>query len=293
MTQHVDLQKLGMQIVRSVSALYDLIQIKKATNKIAFIPTMGSLHEGHLSLIREAKRHQRFTVCSIFVNPTQFNDPKDFELYPRNLDADIQLLGNEICDLLFLPSVTDIYPEPQVIKHYDLGTLENVLEGAHRPGHFQGVCMVVERLLELVMPDELYLGKKDFQQCQVIEKLLEINNQTDSIRLIKVDTVREQNGLAMSSRNQRLSANAREQASIIFVLMQDAKEKLLQGASVVNELLDRCRKSLLDNSFEAVDYFELVYRKDLSKADQLQVGHCQIVVAAIIEGVRLIDNIEI
>jgi pantoate--beta-alanine ligase len=151
--------------------LIDFIQKKrKSIVKIGFIPTMGALHKGHISLIEKSKSENDITICSIFINPTQFNNPNDFEKYPVTIDADIEKLELNGCDILFMPSVDDIYPENFQKSHFELGYLDSILEGKHRAGHFQGVCMVVKRLLEIVNCDILYLGQKDYQQCMVIKK---------------------------------------------------------------------------------------------------------------------------
>ena len=152
-----------------------LISQHRQGKKIGFVPTMGALHEGHLSLIEESKKLNQMTVCSIFINPRQFNNPNDLLHYPVTIDQDIQKLEEHGCDILFLPAISDIYPEDFQPKHYDLGYLETVLEGKYRPGHFQGVCAVVEQLLKICTSHTLYLGKKDYQQCLVIKRLCEIN----------------------------------------------------------------------------------------------------------------------
>ena len=188
-----------------------LAKKKKNGNLIGFVPTMGALHNGHLSLIAQCKMQNTITVSSIFVNPTQFNQAKDFEKYPVTLENDINLLEKAGCDVLFLPSVTEIYPNGIAnLPQYQLGYLETVLEGKYRPGHFQGVCQVVHRLLDIVQPNNLYLGQKDYQQCMVIKKLVEITNL--NINIVVGSTLREANGLAMSSRNMRLNDDERKKA---------------------------------------------------------------------------------
>src|SRR5690242_13565632 len=184
---------------------------RQTENNIGFVPTMGALHSGHLSLIEASKKENSITVSSIFVNPTQFNDPTDFEKYPVTIEKDIDLLEGIGCDAIFLPSVEEIYPNgTKSVKHYELGYLEKILEGKFRPGHFQGVCMVVERLLEIVEPDKLYLGQKDFQQCMVIRKLISLMGKENTISLEISPTLREPDGLAMSSRNVRLNEEERK-----------------------------------------------------------------------------------
>ena len=178
----------------------------KNGKRIGFVPTMGALHPGHISLIKKSKTENPVTVCSIFINPSQFNDPADFKKYPVTIETDIDMLEEADCDALFLPGSEEIYPDGYSnSKLYDIGYLETVLEGKYRPGHFQGVCMVVDRLLDIVQPDQLFLGQKDYQQCMVIKRLLILKGQTDKIGLSICPTLREADGLAMSSRNLRLS----------------------------------------------------------------------------------------
>ncbi len=257
---------------------------------IGFVPTMGALHTGHLSLIESSIKANPVTVCSIFVNPTQFNDPKDFEKYPITIEKDIELLANAGCDILFLPSVKEIYPdELSPSLKYDLGYLERILEGKFRPGHFQGVCMVVHRLLEIVMPDNLYLGQKDYQQCMVIKKLIALIGLSNAILVNICPTLREPDGLAMSSRNVRLNEDERKKATAIFRNLSFIKENLttvdLKG------LKETAFKNLSEAGFN-VDYIEIADANDLSKIDDWD-GQKKLVAlaAAFMKEVRLIDNI--
>ena len=182
---------------------------------IGFVPTMGALHEGHISLITISKKETDITVCSIFVNPTQFNDPRDFQKYPITLEKDIALLEDAGADILFLPGVAELYPTgTTTLEHYDLGRLEDLLEGKYRPGHFQGVCQVMNRLLKVVRPDHLFMGQKDFQQCMVVQRLLTLMALPS--RLHRCPIIREADGLAMSSRNQRLNPAQRLRAVAIY-----------------------------------------------------------------------------
>ena len=188
----------------------------KKQDTVGFVPTMGALHEGHLSLIKMSKKENQITVCSIFINPAQFNDPVDFKNYPETIEKDIALLDSVLCDILFLPDVEEVYPDGlNITKHYDLGTLETILEGKYRPGHFQGVCKVVHRLLEIVKPTRLYIGQKDYQQCKVITRLLELIKNEIELEIIICPTLREKDGLAMSSRNLRLNSEERKMAKMI------------------------------------------------------------------------------
>ena len=179
-----------------------------ARQTIGFVPTLGALHEGHISLIAISKQSTALTVCSIFVNPTQFNDPKDFQKYPITLEKDLPMLEKAGVDVLFLPEVAEMYPGgTKGLETYDLGSLETLLEGKFRPGHFQGVCQVMRRLLEMVRPDDLFMGSKDYQQCMVVQRLLTLMQLPATLHRCPI--VREADGLAMSSRNRRLDPGQR------------------------------------------------------------------------------------
>lgn len=257
--------------------------------RIGFAPTMGALHPGHLTLISASKINDGVTVCSIFVNPTQFNDPKDFEKYPVTIDRDIELLEMAGCDVLFLPAVSEIYPGGKAqSRHYDLGYLESVLDGKFRPGHFQGVCTVVERLLDIVKPGNLYLGQKDYQQCMVITRLVELMGRRDSIHINICPTLREPDGLAMSSRNMRLNENERQTATEIFKTLSAIKKNLQPGDLV--PLKERAIKRLKEAGFKT-DYIEIADAASLELLHEWD-GRRKLVAltAAFLNEVRLIDN---
>jgi pantoate--beta-alanine ligase len=262
----------------------------KSGKKTGFIPTMGALHEGHLSLIRLSKMATDLTVCSIFVNPTQFNDPADFEKYPVTTDSDIALLLSAGCDILFLPDVAEMYPEGvKSSRHYDLGNMENLLEGKFRPGHFQGVCQVVHRLLDQVQPDQLFLGQKDYQQCMVINQLLHLTGFDKKIMLRVCPTLREPDGLAMSSRNRRLNETDRITANTIYRLLTQIKEQLHPGDL---SLLKNTAIAQLQEAGFRTDYIELADAETLQPVDSWN-GNQKLValVAAFLGPVRLIDNL--
>jgi pantoate--beta-alanine ligase len=272
-----------------------LTAAKKDGKRIGFAPTMGALHAGHLSLIAQAKEKCDLVVCSIFVNPTQFNDPADFEKYPVTIDQDILLLTDAGCNVLFLPSVQEVYPDGLTAKrHYDFGPLETVLEGAFRPGHFQGVGQVVHLLLDLVQPDMLFMGQKDLQQCLIINKLLRLMN--SPIQLVICPTKREEDGLAMSSRNLRLNPTERVNALHIYNALTYVKEHI--GSMPFADLKAAATCQLADNGFEP-DYFELVSvdaNGDIVfPSTKPASGPLYAVVAAreISSNVRLIDNLEV
>lgn len=257
--------------------------------KIGFVPTMGALHEGHLSLIRLSKAATDLTVCSIFVNPTQFNDPSDFAKYPITTDKDIALLLTAGCDLLFLPDVTEMYPDGMtVVPAYDLGAMETLLEGKYRPGHFQGVCQVVHRLLLQVRPDDLFLGQKDYQQCIVINRLLQLTGFSETVTLHICPTLREPDGLAMSSRNRRLNKTERNLAATLFRTLSYLKQQLQPGNC---EVLLQTAAAQLEREGFRTDYLVLADAVTLQPVSSWD-GNQQLVVlvAAFLGDVRLIDN---
>lgn len=257
--------------------------------KIAFIPTMGALHAGHTSLIGRAVQNDQLSVCSIFVNPTQFNDPEDFKKYPKSTDADIALLTEAGCDVLFLPEVEEVYPggSDQTIA-YDFGYLETVLEGAHRPGHFRGVGQVVGRLLEIVQPHFLYLGQKDFQQCMVIGDLIRQMGDRLRSQLVICPTVREADGLAMSSRNRRLTEPQRALAGIIYQCLVSIQGK--QDTDHFRIVQKECLDLLNAKGFEP-EYVSLAEAETLQLMDEYDSSKKQVaLIAAKLGNIRLIDN---
>ncbi len=264
------------------------IQRRLIPIKTGFVPTMGALHEGHLSLIKQAKEKSDITICSIFVNPTQFNDPKDFEKYPKTIEQDIEMLVKTGCDILFLPTVQEIYPSGTAnIPHYELGYLETVLEGKYRPGHFQGVCQVVDRLLEIVKPDFLFLGQKDFQQCLVVQKLIEIKK--INTKLIIGGTLREKDGLAMSSRNMRLNSVERNLAVSIYESLIQINQQLHPGS--LESIKEMAIEYLTLRGFQ-VDYAEIANAETLEIINEWN-GTEKVValIAAYLNEIRLIDNL--
>tara|TARA_Y100000589_G_scaffold321098_1_gene351873 strand:- start:80427 stop:81311 length:885 start_codon:yes stop_codon:yes gene_type:complete len=200
-----------------------ILNLRKKGKKIGFVPTMGALHEGHLQLVKQSLAGNDITVVSIFVNPIQFNNPQDLEKYPRTLEDDLEKLQQTGCDIVFTPTEKEMYPEGKPTEIiYDFGQLERVMEGKHRPGHFNGVAIVVKRLFEITLPHNAYFGEKDFQQLKIIQALV-AQEQMD-INIVPCPIVREPSGLAMSSRNERLSADERQKAAIISKLLQEIKD---------------------------------------------------------------------
>lgn len=280
-----------MIILRTREAINtQLHRLQTYQSTIGLVPTMGALHDGHLELVRMAKESSDIVVVSIFVNPTQFNNSEDFKAYPKRLDKDLQLLDNLKVDFVFLPETEEIYPHlPQVRLHF--GSLENVLEGAFRPGHFQGVGIVVSKLLNFVKPQKAFFGQKDLQQVAVIKAL--VHDLSFDVELIVIPTVRESDGLAMSSRNLRLSATQRKQATIIFKTLSKAKFELLQGREWL-EVQIECISELSNLQEFRIEYLELVRPDTFQLMSGLEGQQAvSICIAAYLEDVRLIDNVSV
>jgi pantoate--beta-alanine ligase len=278
-----------MIIFKKVKDIGEYLQKQQAPkNPIGFVPTMGALHQGHLSLLKECQKISKITVCSIFVNPTQFNNVEDLKKYPQSVSNDILLLEQNECNVLFLPDEKEIYPdERSKQKHFDLGYLETILEGKFRPGHFQGVSLVVEKLLKIVNPDFLFLGQKDFQQCLVIQRLVGLMNK--NIKIIICPILREESGLAMSSRNLRLSFSDRKLASELFRTLVSIKDKLKSEDFL--KLKDQAIQDLETKGFK-VEYLELAKKSSLEIVSHFKPEEGLIIlIAAFLGNVRLIDNL--
>jgi pantoate--beta-alanine ligase len=248
---------------------------------------MGALHEGHLSLVKLAKKQSDIVVVSIFVNPTQFNNSKDLENYPITLHEDIKLLEDEQCDILFCPETSEMYPEGNITKKYPLNGLDKTLEGEKRPGHFDGVCTIVNHLFDILTPNKAFFGEKDFQQLAIIKHL--VKELALEIDIVGCPTVRDADGLAKSSRNKLLSSSEREKASLIYESLNKAKtffpqKEIVDLKSMVENEIDRCKEMILD-------YVEIVNPDTLiplEKSNTLEKAH--ILIAAYLGNVRLIDN---
>jgi pantoate--beta-alanine ligase len=266
-----------------------LDQQRLSGKSIGFVPTLGALHAGHISLITISKRSAGVTVCSIFINPTQFNDPRDFQKYPITLEKDIALLERSGTDVLFLPDVDEVYPGgTSGLEHYNLGRIETLLEGEYRPGHFQGVCQVMRRLLDVVRPDDLFMGQKDYQQCMVVQRLLELRGM--HTQLHRCPILREPDGLAMSSRNVRLTPEQRARATAIYKALLSIKEGWQMGHPSKPGLIGTAR-SILEQADFRVDYIEIADSKTL---EPIGGGPRAVaLIAAFLGEVRLIDNMEL
>jgi len=264
-----------------------LEQQRKKGRSIGFVPTMGALHEGHLTLMRQAKKENDLLAVSVFVNPIQFNNPDDLKKYPRDLEKDKKLLESVGCDLVFAPGEKEMYPE-EVREKFDFGLLERVMEGAHRPGHFNGVAIVVKKLFTIINPHKAYFGEKDFQQLAIIKKLVEMEKL--GVEIVPCPIVRETDGLAMSSRNERLTTEERAIAPHIFEILQYAKSKK-------DSICTGPLKQMVINLFEAnenfrLEYFEIADDKNLQPVTSWGNGDGIMGFVALQLGkVRLIDNI--
>lgn len=277
-----------MHIFTKIALLRAFLKEIKAQNKlIGFVPTMGALHNGHLSLIAESRLKTEITVCSIFVNPTQFSSETDLEKYPQNISSDSELLQKAGCDVLFCPDVSEMYPDKPAIE-MRFKVLDQVQEGVHRLGHFNGVALIVTKLFHIVSPDFAFFGQKDLQQCLIIRQL--VNELNFDIRIAIIPTVRESDGLAMSSRNQRLNTDERKRAISLFKALTFAREALLKREAW-SEIMKQV--NLIFEKHQTIpEYFELVDSSNLSLiVDYTQVEHPVICVSALVGEIRLIDNI--
>jgi pantoate--beta-alanine ligase len=256
---------------------------------LGFVPTMGALHEGHLSLISRSVNDNRFTAVSIFVNPTQFNEQHDFDQYPRNLEADLETMASLPVDLVFAPGASEIYPEPDT-RVFDFGELDKTMEGLYRPGHFNGVAQVVSKLLDIIRPDRVYFGEKDFQQLAIVRALV---RQLDiQVEIIGCPIIREGDGLAISSRNKLLTPEQRIAATGISKALFRARE--LAGTMPVDELQDKIIHLLNEDPLVEVEYFNIVDRENFRPVrDWSEAGTKIGCIAVQIGKVRLIDNINI
>ena len=277
-----------MKIIRKSSIIIDeLSLLKKQGESIGFVPTMGALHRGHLSLIECSNKKDDITVVSIFVNPTQFNNKSDFEKYPRILDDDLEKLKKVSCDFLFVPSNEEMYPEEDK-REFNFGHLDKVMEGAHRPGHFRGVGLIVSKLFEIISPDRAYFGVKDFQQIAIIKSLTKSLN--FPVEIVSCPIIREQDGLAMSSRNMRLTNEQRRNVSLIAKTLFEAREKAKSLS--VEDTKEWVIRTINKNAYFDVEYFEIVDEDTLMPVKNWeQPGNKRGCIAVNVGDIRLIDNI--
>ncbi|OPZ96038.1 MAG: Pantothenate synthetase [Bacteroidetes bacterium ADurb.Bin416] len=277
-----------MQTFNTVRALTEQVNaLRQKGRTIGFVPTMGALHQGHISLIERCVAENNACVASVFVNPTQFNDPKDLETYPRTPETDAHMLEQAGCDYLFMPSVEEMYPTPDT-RQFSFGTLETVMEGASRPGHFNGVAQVVSRLFELVKPDKAYFGEKDFQQLAIIRAM--VTQLGLPIDIVACPIVREADGLAMSSRNKRLTAEQREKAPLIADIL--LKSRTFASDNSVDATIGYISERLRPEDGFKLDYMAIVDGRTLQAVkDWAETDYIVGCVAVFCGPVRLIDNI--
>ena len=280
-----------MQVFYDKKSFSEYINIQKKQHKtIGFAPTMGALHAGHISLYQEARQDNDIVVSSIFVNPTQFNNPADLEKYPRTVEDDIKKLeDSHLVDAVYIPRVEDIYPDGIQRKHYDFGGIENEMEGAARPGHFDGVGTVVEELLLQVQADNAYFGEKDFQQLKIIEKLVEVLDLKIKIHGVKIH--REDSGLAMSSRNMRLSGIEKETSTLIYKTLKKVNEwfKIISVPEIKNRVREIFEKEAMN-----LEYFLIADEETLKEVDFFSEDkNFRAFIVVNVGEVRLIDNLQL
>ena len=279
-----------MKVLKSKKTLIDYVERQREMGKkIGFAPTMGALHEGHLSLYKAAKKENDEVISSIFVNPTQFNNPDDFQKYPKTLEKDLELLEKAGVDAVYVPNVEEMYPDGLNSKKYDFDGLENEMEGKYRPGHFDGVGTIVEELFRQVQPHNAYFGEKDYQQLAIIKKMVEKTKLP--VKIHGVPTLREEDGLAMSSRNVRLTETQRKEATIIYETLTKVKEwfKVISLEEIKQKVTDIFRNS----NFE-LEYFVIADEETLKEANAIDEDkEYRAFIVAYADTVRLIDNMHL
>lgn len=276
-----------MFLIETIKGLKNKLNELKETGTTGFVPTMGALHDGHISLVRQAVSENKTVVVSIFVNPTQFNDPKDLERYPRNLNADLGLLEKTGCQIVFAPTPEEIYPGPDT-RRFNFGALETIMEGKHRPGHFNGVAQVVSKLFDIVQPGKAYFGLKDFQQLAIIKEM--VSQLKLPVEIVPCPIVREESGLAMSSRNELLTAEERINAAVISKTLFEANKPFEQKS--VRELAEWISETINKNPYLTVEYVEIVDNRQLQPVKSWDDEGEKVCCVAVFCGkVRLIDNV--
>lgn len=280
----------NMEILRNRQSLSDYIAaVKKEGKKIGFAPTMGALHDGHMSLYKEARKDNDIVISSVFVNPTQFNNPDDLKKYPRTEENDIAMLEKAGVDAVYIPTIEDIYPAKAESKHYDFGGIENEMEGKFRPGHFDGVGTVVSELFRQVQPDNAYFGEKDYQQLAIIKKLVEIEK--FPINIHGVSIYRAENGLALSSRNARLSEDERNGATLIYKTLVKVNEWF--RVISIPEIKKRVEEIFEQSDYE-LEYFLIADEETLKETDFFYKDNSYRAFIVVFVGeVRLIDNMHL
>ena len=277
-----------MHIIKTIPRLRELLQSEKQKGKtLGFVPTMGALHAGHASLIRQARRENDLVVLSIFVNPTQFGPREDYKKYPRTLHTDRRMAAQEGVDIIFYPSAKIIYPR-EYLTYIEVNGINTQLCGRSRPGHFKGVATIVGKLLNIVTPDAMYLGQKDAQQAIILKTM--VRDLNVDVRICVCPIIRESDGLAMSSRNQYLLPQQRHEAPVLFQSLQKAKKRILSGERNPKKIIAAIRSHIQNNSHSLIDYIECVHADTLAPLTVLK-GKILIALAVKFGSTRLIDNI--
>lgn len=278
-----------MKIFSKISVLrQELVQVKAEKKTIGFVPTMGALHQGHIALVERAKKENDVVVTSIFVNPTQFNNPEDLKKYPRNLDKDLKMLKSAQNDIVFSPSVEEMYPENEPEEHFDFEGLDRVMEGKFRPGHFQGVARVVAKLFRIVEADRAYFGEKDYQQLMIVKRISA--HLFPKLDIVMYPTVREEGGLAMSSRNALLDETSLSEAPLISQALFRARE--LKNKMSIPELKQWVIEKINSSSALKVEYFEIADENSLQPQTEIN-KNSRGFIAVLAGKVRLIDNLSL
>ncbi len=275
-----------MEVYKGIKPLKAFLKEKRATYTIGLVPTMGALHAGHVSLIEASKYENDLTVCSIFVNPAQFNNPSDLEKYPRTLEHDLEMLQRAGCDVVFAPDRNEMYSQGTTIQ-FDFGELDKILEGKSRPGHFSGVALVVSKLFHIVQPSVAYFGQKDFQQFLVIKKM--VDELKFDLQLKRMPIFREIDGLAMSSRNKRLNESERKNAIVFYECLREAK-KLLQSQNTISHVKESVKQKCESIQGVRLDYFEMASTENLNTIETVS-ENAVLLIAGFVGEVRLIDNL--
>ena len=276
-----------MHVFKTKSKLIASLNALQQKKSIGFVPTMGALHEGHLSLIEASKKECDITICSIFVNPTQFNNAHDFDNYPNTIDKDLEKLQKLSCDIVYTPSTNDLYSKSEKAKKFDFGSLANSMEGEFRRGHFNGMATIIEKLFNIIKPEKAFFGQKDLQQLQIVKAL--VKQISNSVEIKNIPTVREKNGLAKSSRNSLLSKKQRKKAALIYYCLDYCLQNKTKGVVKL--------KSFIYNKFKQQEDLKLEYAEIVNLNSMLPISQWQsknenaICIAAYIGNVRLIDNI--
>lgn len=279
-----------MEVLNNIKSVHNLIvKLKKTGKTIGFVPTMGALHQGHISLVEQSLKENDFTLVSVFINPTQFNNSEDLKKYPITTDNDIEILKKHGADAVYFPKVEDIYPNGLTSEHYEFDGLEMQMEGKFRPGHFDGVATVIRRFFEIVQPLNAYFGEKDFQQLRIVQEL--VKNFHLPIQIVPVAIKREEDGLAMSSRNVRLTESQRKESPIIYQILLQAKEYLKNHS--IEETKKFVEEKFKETSFE-LEYFEIADEKNLLPVNEKLEGQkLRAFIAVFADEVRLIDNLDL